>query len=348
MPDSNGGESHEDEDPTDAVVADQERYRGRLWELPEVEHPKYGKVLAPEHADQTLTLLGQLAALNIGAWRGHADVTWEIDPALVRRYKRHRAWLGARYRPTEANVRAIEQALVERARSVGFGEGLGELELLARLQHHGAATRLLDCTRNAFVALWFACRELHDRDGLLIGFRLSDYGTQLTTDMLQWDIDALLKHGGGGLLWWAPRSLSPRIAAQQSVLVFGPVVTEPWGSIRLGEGTIDIGDTGNVPGVALVLVPHRLKEALNGVWADIFGFSEESLFPDFDGFHKRTPSHATSRSTSPSAASDATDDASLPQTAVRADTSRSVPLSATDRSHTFSDSRRDRRTRRRR
>jgi hypothetical protein len=66
----------------------------------------------------------------------------------------------------------VEKALIERARAAGLGSGLGELELLARLRHHGAATRLLDCSRNAFVALWFACRWEPDQDGVLIGFEL--------------------------------------------------------------------------------------------------------------------------------------------------------------------------------
>ena len=35
------------------------------------------------------------------------------------------------------------------------------MELLAYLQHHGAVTCLLDFTRNALVALWFACEDSH-------------------------------------------------------------------------------------------------------------------------------------------------------------------------------------------
>jgi hypothetical protein len=88
----------------------------------------------------------------------------------------------------------------------------------------------------------------------------------------------------GRLLWWQPRSLSPRISAQQAVFVFGQVVDEPWGSIRLGEGGVSLSDVGAVPGAALVFVSARLKAALSGIWGPLLGFSEESLFPDFDGF----------------------------------------------------------------
>jgi hypothetical protein len=85
-------------------------------------------------------------------------------------------------------------------------------------------------------------------------------------------------------MWWQPRRLSPRISAQQAVFVFGRIVDEPWGSIQLGETEVELGGIGDVPGAALVFVSAKLKEALNNGWQEIFGFSEESLFPDFDGF----------------------------------------------------------------
>jgi hypothetical protein len=62
------------------------------------------------------------------------------------------------------------------------------------------------------------------------------------------------------------------------------VVDEPWGSIRLGKGEVSLGDIGAVPGAALIFVSAKLKAALNGIWGPLLGFSEESLFPDFDGF----------------------------------------------------------------
>lgn len=85
-----------------------------------------------------MMLLQQLRG-PIGAWRGHAPAHWGIDSSPARRYRNEHARL---QRPlTERNVRAVETQLVERARGAGHGDGLGELELLARMQHHGAATR---------------------------------------------------------------------------------------------------------------------------------------------------------------------------------------------------------------
>jgi hypothetical protein len=39
----------------------------------------------------------------------------------------------------EPRMRAMEKALIERARAAGVGRDFGDLELRARLQHHGAA-----------------------------------------------------------------------------------------------------------------------------------------------------------------------------------------------------------------
>jgi FRG domain len=273
-----------DEDVTKEVIADFLRWRRLLQEIPEIEHDLWGRLLAPGDPAQLIILLGQLAALQIGAWRGQADAGWKVHSSLARRYQSEKAWLGPRFKLTEENIRKTEKEVVERARSAGLGEDLCELELLARLQHHGAATRLLDCTRSAFVALWFACRSEPEKDGLLLGFRLQEHAVHLNTEMLRWDIDKLLTHAKGKLLWWQPRDLSRRISAQQAVFVFGPVVDEAWGSMRLGDGEIDVGDVGKVPGAALMLIPAGLKATLNATWSDLFGFTEESLFPDFDGF----------------------------------------------------------------
>jgi hypothetical protein len=269
-------------DGEEAAVG-QRRFRAELQKIPTVSHPVYGSCLAPEYPSQLLIALGHLGSLPIGAWRGQASIEWGLDPSLVRRYRRHQG-SGPGSALTEPGLRAVERALIERVRAAGLGSELGELELLARLQHHGAATRLLDCSRNAFVALWFACRWEPAQDGALIGFELGENAVHLDTEMLRYGVDDLLEIASGRLLWWQPRSLSPRISAQQAVFVFGQVVDEPWGSIRLGEGGVSLGGTGAIPGAALIFVSASLKQALNAIWEPLLGFSEEALFPDFDGF----------------------------------------------------------------
>ena len=133
--------------------------------------------------------------------------------------------------------------------------------MLARLCHHGAATRLLDATRNAYIALWFACRGRLDQDGLLIGFRLRDdnHAFEVKPESLERGVDDLLAEGDGRLLWWQPWDLSPRIPAQRALFVFGRTVTQQtWGSLQLGETSVmrpNEPAAGNVLGAALILIP---------------------------------------------------------------------------------------------
>ncbi|MFD3232234.1 FRG domain-containing protein [Rahnella aceris] len=51
-----------------------------------------------------------------------------------------------------------------------------DFELLAKFQHHGAVTRLIDVSRNMLVALWFACRSQTDKKGILLGWHISNSG----------------------------------------------------------------------------------------------------------------------------------------------------------------------------
>jgi hypothetical protein len=47
-------------------------------------------------------------------------------------------------------------------------EELSNLELLLELQHYGAATGLVDFSRDFLVALWFACDSNKDKESLFI------------------------------------------------------------------------------------------------------------------------------------------------------------------------------------
>lgn len=260
------------------------RWHARWDEIPTRNVVPYGKVYAPESLDQLMLLFRQLSMLDIGAWRGQADASWKLDPSLVRRWKQDRAWMGPAYRLDERRLREHERHLIEQTREAGFSEPPGELEMLARLQHHGGATRLLDCTKNAFTALWFASQGPFERSGMLVGFRLStDHAVKVESDQLDKSIEKLLTMASGRLLWWKPRQSNPRIAAQQGLFVFSEYVNREWGSVNL-SGPPEMAGIGEIPGVVSVLVSGDLKEELDSAWEPLFGYSEATLFPDFDGF----------------------------------------------------------------
>lgn len=139
----------------------------------------FGKVWAPGS-------LGEFAALiqweflgpgDLSGWRGQADIAWPLHSSAYRRLKNlPQGWLLDDDALTESAMCEYEKRLLGVARLAGHGRTdgrrLADLGLLAKLQHHGAATRLVDFTSNGFVALWFACRALPGTWGVVFGARL--------------------------------------------------------------------------------------------------------------------------------------------------------------------------------
>ena len=89
-------------------------------------------------------------------FRGQADHKWGLVSSADRQSR-------------EVSLRDyIKTHLLDRARAEGYGHRNGkrltDLELLAALQHHGAATCLIDFTTNFHISVWFACQD-HCRHG---------------------------------------------------------------------------------------------------------------------------------------------------------------------------------------
>lgn len=110
------------------------------------------------------------------AYRGQSDISYELLPTIGRGGK---GWLpnkglvpiGQKKLANEKNYIA---AACQRLPSL-FNDGLSPIDLLARLQHYGIPTRLLDVATNALAALYFACTGSCDigrsSDGEVIVFR---------------------------------------------------------------------------------------------------------------------------------------------------------------------------------
>ena len=101
------------------------------------------------------------------AFRGQEDKRWLLESSAERRLKK--GLKGQGRIPDSLFIEYHRDNLVQKGKLRNYdkreGKQLAELELLANLQHHGAATCLLDFTRNALVALWFACENSHGESG---------------------------------------------------------------------------------------------------------------------------------------------------------------------------------------
>jgi len=96
-------------------------------------------------------------------YRGHSDATYLIIPSIAREVNKG----------SDETFLYYERELVETAKNRYpdvFRDEVSPLNLLARLQHYGIPTRLLDVTENPLVALYFACAENSDKDGEIIVF----------------------------------------------------------------------------------------------------------------------------------------------------------------------------------
>lgn len=89
-------------------------------------------------------------------YRGHSTKDWRLLPSIHRR-----------------TMLDFEECLIDefmRKRPDEFPESLGLFNIIAKMQHYGLQTRLLDITENPTVALYFACSENADTDGEVFMF----------------------------------------------------------------------------------------------------------------------------------------------------------------------------------
>ena len=197
------------------------------------------------------------------------------------------------YRRPEVNTRSFEKFLqinkhlIADARLRGHGEKngreLGDLEILAQLQHFGAATCLIDFTHNAQIALYFACQKdlkwekksqdsENPPDGKVYAVRNDPLRfKKVTPDLLKEKIDYFLPRyeRKRQLYHWEPGYQNNRIVAQQSIFVFG--TDELFGLYEL--------DTSEA-----CVIKESYKEDILIALEQVSGITQAMLFPDFDGF----------------------------------------------------------------
>ena len=179
------------------------------------------------------------------------------------------------------NLRNITRDLIRDARDQGHGEKDGrrlhDLEILAELQHIGAATCLIDFSRSVLVALWMACQKNSkepQEDGKVCAICSRDSeGTplfnEISHDLVKEDIGYFLKPNemGKSLIYqWTPKPQNNRIITQHSVFIFG-------------SSTID-------PNFACVIRQEDKQSILRDLEL-LFNIDEARMFPDLHGFAQR-------------------------------------------------------------
>ena len=231
-------------------------------------------------------------------FRGVPNTNYRIDASAYRRVKKG----GDRGESADEEFERFLQLnrdLIKEARFRGHdrknGRELEDLEVLAEFQHYEAATCLIDFTYNPLVALWFACKQESDNaskgcckcsqkcclceqkskaspvHGRVVAVRPNDSTEfrEITLKLLKKEIDHFFQGNKNStrkrLYQWQPRQQNNRIIAQQSIFLFGVPEINPEPD---KECVIDGSSK------------EKIRESLK----QIYGITEDMLFPDFDGF----------------------------------------------------------------
>ena len=114
-------------------------------------------------------------------FRGQADAKWGLQTSLERKYQAYKEE-SSETEIKEHNIPADKEQYFSNAfskaleykeehaaiqtfyRLSSLTENLSDIEILARMQHYGAATRLLDVTTSFFIALFFALEGYGNQD----------------------------------------------------------------------------------------------------------------------------------------------------------------------------------------
>jgi len=227
-------------------------------------------------------ILGYIENLSLSSqkpvymWRGQGDINWPIHSAAYRRLTKTRPEV------TEYDMAYYECYLLKTARHQGYGyidgRKISDFELLARLQHHGAATRLIDFSRNILVALWFACRSQPDKTGHLFGIHTSYMGggenenEEREYSQIVDDEEFLICNHPQT---WQPPVVTKRIASQGASFLYSKVVNHSMGSLAFEKN--------GEKHVSFSVTPKFKKDMLK-LLQGTFDISQITMFPDLDGF----------------------------------------------------------------
>lgn len=241
-----------------------------------IDHQLFGRLPSPESIEELLLLTKQHVPTrrNVYFWRGQSDIQWPMHSSAYRRLKINKAQV------TESDMQYYEKYLLQHATHQGYrydnGRYLTDMELLARLQHHGAATRLFDFSRNILVGLWFACSSEPEKAGLLFGFH-SDFagGGENQTELGDYsEVFKDIEEGDNPIVWHPP-VVSKRIASQNAQFLYSQVVDNNIGSLALSKY--------DDPYISINISPSFKNLALKEL-SETFDIRYITLFPDIDGF----------------------------------------------------------------
>ena len=221
--------------------------------------------------------LRQIEGYGSAVYRGHAKAERRVDCSAARRRLAPGA-KGEDLSKVPHSLAAYTEILLQGARRhVGNcpepPPGSSKLEVLAQLQHQGAATGLIDFTTEGLIAHWFAYNEHPEDDGAAYALHRSEVQAVAEPEarmrgvMRYFETPSVRKDR---FYLRSPRGLRGRPASQGSVFVFGAPFLWPRQLWR-------------------VVIARASKPAMFEELQAEQGLADDTLFPDFASY-----SHANS------------------------------------------------------
>ncbi len=224
-------------------------------------------------------LLKEVSELDHAIYRGHSSVRYELKSSAFRRLeKKYKDKIKVKKNISSYHEQLIEEFKANKYHKEEIGE-LCDLEILAKLQHYGAATCFLDFSKSIAVALWFACNSKENEDGQIyivkniqdiINYKL------INTEQLKENVshfyeeikgkeeNELVRH----FLLWEPPYLSERILQQDSIFLFSK-----------REDELDSDEF-----IFKVVIDKKIKRDILKVLDTLFNINKKTIYKDFHGF----------------------------------------------------------------
>ncbi len=165
------------------------------------------------------SLLKSSEGMSRPVYRGQANAEWEVNSGVVRRIAN--AYESEYVQDDQQLLGLIrvyqQQELIEPLKLMGHLDQSDE-SMLVELQHHGAATQLVDFTENPLVALWFACCDPEEgKEGKVFVTDIGNSSVWINGRDRKWLSEEVREY-----LYYEPdRSSGARISAQSSIFLVG-------------------------------------------------------------------------------------------------------------------------------
>ncbi len=212
-------------------------------------------------------------------FRGVSNIDYQIEASTYRRLKDKNGKFINEGDHTAERLLQLNQEMIDDANIHRHGwineQPLSDLNLLADLQHKGAATCLIDFTKNPLVALWMACRESSkgSTDGKVYVIDVSshlEYKPVSVEESMSKEtkIEKYFETDqktGYQLYQWQPNYQNSRMRAQQSIFLFG-------------GGAEGITESGQF------IIDNDSKDCIRKSLKKCASITGDILFPDIEGF----------------------------------------------------------------